>query len=168
MTRMASPAALIRWAFLAHFKIKGRARKWRRRRSREGQRNEGDQRQKQQKQQLTKWTIFCRRTPPVFSEKLYRGFLVKTRMWRLVRHDLKKRFYHQTSVQPLTDAHKAQRSKFCQWILEQPSELVERIVWTDEKFFCLHGNFIEETMEYGPMRTHAKFANRMMWRLWFS
>ena len=34
--------------------------------------------------------------------------------------------------------HKAQRRQFCQWILQQPSNIVNRIIWTDEKFFCLH------------------------------
>jgi len=61
----------------------------------------------------------------------------KTTMWRIVRHALKLRFHHFTSVQPSTNAHTAQRRKFCQWNLEQPSELVARVVWTDEKF-CLH------------------------------
>ena len=59
----------------------------------------------------------------------------KTTLWRIVRHDLRFRFYHYTSVQPLTDAHKAQRRQFCQWILQQPSNIVDRITWTDEKFF---------------------------------
>jgi len=62
----------------------------------------------------------------------------KTTMWRILRHDLHLRFYHHTTVQPLTEAHKVQRRNFCQWILEQPANIVERIVWTDEKFFCLH------------------------------
>ena len=62
----------------------------------------------------------------------------KTTMWRIVRFDLKMRFYRFTSVQTLTDEHKAQRRRFCEWLLEQPSDLVERIVWTDEKFFVLH------------------------------
>lgn len=62
----------------------------------------------------------------------------KSTLWRIVRHELRYRFYRYTSVQPLTDAHKAQRRQFCEWILEQPSEIVDKIVWTDEKFFCLH------------------------------
>ena len=62
----------------------------------------------------------------------------KTTLWRIVRHDLRFRFYHYTSVQPLTDAHKAQRRQYCQWIMQQPSNIVDRIIWTDEKFFCLH------------------------------
>ena len=42
--------------------------------------------------------------------------LSKTTMWKIIRHDLMIRFYHCTSVQPLTDAHKVQHRKFCQWI----------------------------------------------------
>ena len=84
-------------------------------------------------------------------------------MWRVVRHDLKLRFYHYTSVQPLTDAHKAQRRKFCQWILEQPSEFVERVVWTDEKFFSLHQkHHRKKTMENSVLLIHKKFAKRMI------
>ena len=60
----------------------------------------------------------------------------KTTLWRIVRHDLRFSFYHYTLVQPLTDAHKSQRRQFCQWILQQPSNIVDRIIWTDEKFFC--------------------------------
>ena len=62
----------------------------------------------------------------------------KTTLWRIVRHSLDFKFYHITSVQPLTEAHKEQRLKFCEWILAQPADFVQKVVWTDEKFFCLH------------------------------
>ena len=61
-----------------------------------------------------------------------------TTLWRIVEQNLRFIFYHYTSIQPLTDAHKAQRRQFFQWILQQPSNIVDRIIWTDEKFFCLY------------------------------
>ena len=41
------------------------------------------------------------------------------------------------TVKPLTPEHKAHRIRFCEWILEQPADTVESILWSDEIFFCL-------------------------------
>ena len=92
-----------------------------------------------------------------------------TTLWRIVRHDLRFRFYNYTSVQPLTNAHKAQKKHFCQWILQQPSNIVDRIIWTDENFFCLHKNLIEKTTECGQMKIleiSAKQKIGMMLKKW--
>ena len=40
-------------------------------------------------------------------------------------------------MQPLGEVHIEQRKKFCKWILEQPADLVQKIIWTDEKIFVL-------------------------------
>ena len=61
-----------------------------------------------------------------------------TTVWRILRYDLHFKFYRITSVQPLKDIHKQQRLQFCQWLLAQPEDFVQKIVWTDEKMFCLH------------------------------
>ena len=58
-------------------------------------------------------------------------------VWRILRYDLKARFYHPATVQPLSVSHIEQRKVFCSWILEQPADLVQRIIWTDEKIFVL-------------------------------
>ena len=61
----------------------------------------------------------------------------KTTIWRIISRDLHFRFYHCNGVKPLTPEHKAQRIRFCEWILEQPADTVESILWSDEIFFCL-------------------------------
>ena len=99
---------------------------------------------KEMKTKMTEATVdevkkFLQENPTCSLRKAVQTILpTKTTMWRVVSYHLKLRFYHCTSVQLLTDAHKAQRRKFCQWVREQPSEFVEKVVGTDEKFFCLH------------------------------
>lgn len=61
-----------------------------------------------------------------------------TTFWKMLRYDSKAKFYRQSAVQPLTEAHMEQRRQFCTWILEQPDNFAQRIIWTDEKFFVLH------------------------------
>jgi hypothetical protein len=60
-----------------------------------------------------------------------------TTLWRIARFDLHLKFYHYRSVQPLTPAHKAQRLQFCNWLLAQPADFPQTVIWTDEKTFCL-------------------------------
>ena len=57
--------------------------------------------------------------------------------WRILRKYLKNRFYHYAFVQPLSEAHKQQRKELCHWLLQQPEDFVQRVIWTDEKIFCL-------------------------------
>ena len=61
-----------------------------------------------------------------------------TSLWKVLQYDINAKFYRPTSVQPLTPAHMEQRRIFCQWILEQPEEFVQSVIWTDKKFFVLH------------------------------
>lgn len=56
----------------------------------------------------------------------------------ILKFDLNKKFYHITSVQRLQEPHKEQRRQFCQWLLNQDEELVQRVIWTDEKMFVLN------------------------------
>lgn len=51
----------------------------------------------------------------------------KTTLWRIVRHSLHFKFYHITSVQPLSEAHKEQCLKFCEWIIAQPADLSRKL-----------------------------------------
>ena len=59
---------------------------------------------------------------------------------RIVRKQLNMRFYLHKGVQPLTEAHKEQRMRFCEWLLNQdnPEAFVVKVIWTDEKYFCLN------------------------------
>ena len=75
----------------------------------------------------------------------HRISLSKTTMWKIVRHDLKKCVYHYALVHSSTDADKAQRRELYQWILEQPSELVERIMRTNFLGGCARSSFQGET-----------------------
>jgi hypothetical protein len=148
--RTPSPSA-VRRAFLSHFKIRGRATEpyqlikfIRVRDLFEKSGSIHKQKSTRTKPRRTEAVIqevksFLHENPNCSLRKASQQTSpTKTTMWRIIRHDLGFRFYHYTSVQPLTDVHKAQRRRFCQWILQQPSNIVERIVWTDEKFFCLH------------------------------
>ena len=46
--------------------------------------------------------------------------------------------YKPKTVTKLTDDHKADRLRFCQWILSQPAGFLQSVIWTDEKVFSLH------------------------------
>ena len=39
--------------------------------------------------------------------------------------------------QELTSDHKKQRREFCQWLLDQPEDLPQKIIFGDEKWFVL-------------------------------
>ena len=43
--------------------------------------------------------------------------------------------YRSHKVHKLSDAHKEQRMVFCQWLVKQPEDFVQRVVWSDEKWF---------------------------------
>lgn len=59
-------------------------------------------------------------------------------VWRLLRFESKAKFYRPSTVQPLTEAHMEQRRKFCSWLLEEPADFTNKVVWTDEKIFVLN------------------------------
>ena len=63
--------------------------------------------------------------------------LSKTTVWRILRKKLGWFPYKSRTVVPLSDAHKADRAAFCQWLLQQPPEFEERVIWSDEKWFVL-------------------------------
>ena len=86
----------------------------------------------------------------------------KATLWRIVRHDLRFLFYHYTSLQPLIDDHKAQKKQFYQWILQQPSNDVDRIIWNDEKFFASIKSLIEKTTKRGQMKILEISAKQMI------
>ena len=64
--------------------------------------------------------------------------LSPTTVWKILRYDLKAKFYRPSTVQPLTEAHMEQKKIFCTWFLEQPAGLVQNVIWTDEKIFVLN------------------------------
>lgn len=62
----------------------------------------------------------------------------QTTLWKILRWDMKAKFYRVTQVQKLTDDHMKQRRLFCKWLLDQEENFVQRVIWTDEKLFVLH------------------------------
>lgn len=60
-----------------------------------------------------------------------------TTVWRIMRKRLGWKPYKPHITVPLTAAHRAGRVKFCEWLLQQPVGFEERVIWTDEKWFCL-------------------------------
>ena len=57
---------------------------------------------------------------------------------KILKYDMHHKFYRITSVQRLQETHKEQRHQFCQWLLDQDEDLVQTVIWTDEKIFALH------------------------------
>ena len=59
-------------------------------------------------------------------------------LYKILKYVMKHKFYRVTSVKRLQETHKEQRRQFCQWLLDQDEDLVQRVIWTDEKIFVLH------------------------------
>lgn len=59
----------------------------------------------------------------------------KSSVHRIIREDLKFYPYRIHKVHNLTTAHKDQRVKFCEWLLAQPDDFVQNVIWSDEKWF---------------------------------
>lgn len=57
---------------------------------------------------------------------------------KILKYDMEHKFYRITSVQRMRETHKEQRRHFCQWLLDQDEDLVQRVIWMDEKIFVLH------------------------------
>ena len=62
----------------------------------------------------------------------------KTTVWRIMRKSLGWKPYKPNVTVPLTNAHMAGRRHFSKWLLEQPEDFPDRVIWTDEKLFFLH------------------------------
>ena len=62
----------------------------------------------------------------------------KASAWRIVREKLKFIPYKSFVSQKLTEQHKKARNDFCNWFLEQPENFHRRVIWGDEKWFCLN------------------------------
>ena len=54
-------------------------------------------------------------------------------VWRIARKQLHWYPYKPHTAVQLTDRHKSARVDFSRWLLEQPENFEDRIVWTDEK-----------------------------------
>ena len=64
--------------------------------------------------------------------------LSSTTVWMILRYDTNAKFYRPSTVQPLTEDHKEQRRIFCNWLLQQPDDFVQQVIWTDEKILVLN------------------------------
>ena len=63
--------------------------------------------------------------------------LSSTTLWRILKWDLKAKFYRVACVQVLSEAHKEQRRQFCEWFIAQDQDFAQKVIWTDEKIFVL-------------------------------
>ena len=63
----------------------------------------------------------------------------KTTVHRKLKFDLKLKPYKFNRCQQLTENHREQRLEFCRWIEERNID-VQKVIFTDEKFFVLHPN----------------------------
>ena len=60
-----------------------------------------------------------------------------TTAWRVVRKKLGWYPFKPRKVIPLTQAHKASRVTFCDWLLQHPEGFEDKVMWSDEKWFML-------------------------------
>ena len=56
-------------------------------------------------------------------------------VWKIMRKELKLYPYKPKNVVPLTKAHKQGRLEFRHWLLEQPDEFPNQVIWSDEKLW---------------------------------
>ena len=75
-----------------------------------------------------------------------------TIQWNL-KHKIKMKPYKLTLGQALTAAHEAGRLKFCQWLISQPPEFVQFVIFGDEKWFHL--------------TQHPNRQNTRVWSIYF-
>ena len=64
--------------------------------------------------------------------------LPKSTVWTILRKSLNFYPYRIHLTTELTDPHKRARLEFNKWLLEQPEDFPEFVIWTDEKLFLLH------------------------------
>ena len=64
--------------------------------------------------------------------------LSKSSVWRILRQSLNFYPYKIHLTTELTNQHKKVRLDFDKWLLEQPEDFAEFVIWTDEKIFLLH------------------------------
>lgn len=61
-----------------------------------------------------------------------------TTLRRILKTKIKMKPYKMSLSQTLTAAHKQQRLKLCQWLLEQTDETISQIIFRDEKWFQIN------------------------------
>ena len=59
-------------------------------------------------------------------------------IWQILRRNLKWKAYRPLKVNRLTDRNKEDRLTFVRWLMEQPEEFEQKVIWSDEKWFVLH------------------------------
>ena len=64
--------------------------------------------------------------------------LPKSTVWDILRKTLNFYPYKINLTTELTEQHKRARLEYNRWLLEQPEDFPEIVIWTDEKIFLLH------------------------------
>lgn len=62
----------------------------------------------------------------------------KSTVWKIVRNSLNFHPYKIHTTTELTEQHKRVRVDYNKWLLEQPEDFPDFVIWTDEKVFLLH------------------------------
>ena len=72
-------------------------------------------------------------------------------IWSILRRELKWKAYRPTRVNRLTPKNKQDRLTFSHWLLAQPEGFEQKVIWSDEKWFCLHPSPNSQTdRTWGP------------------
>ena len=75
--------------------------------------------------------------------------LSKSTIHNILKKNLRWKPFRYTKTQVLTADHRRQRKAFCRWILEQPENFPDNVLWSDEKWWCL---------QQGPNRQNDREA----------
>ena len=82
-------------------------------------------------------------------------------LWRILKWDLKAKFYRVSCVQALSESHKEQRRQFCEWFISQDQDFAQKVIWTDEKIFVLeqnsHWNFVGVCWSVGQLKSSPDY-----------
>ena len=57
---------------------------------------------------------------------------------RILKWTLKWKPFKFLGVQGLEEGHFTQRETFCRWLLQQPADFEQKVLWSDEKWWVLH------------------------------
>ena len=63
--------------------------------------------------------------------------MTKSTIHRILKFNLKWKPFKYTQVQKLEPEHYEMRAEFCRWILAQPEDFPDNVLWSDEKWWVL-------------------------------
>ena len=94
------------------------------------------------------------------------------RLLFVLKKKLKWKVFKIAVGQELTSDHKKQRREFCQWLLDQPEDLPQKIIFGDEKWFILKKEANRQNTQHWAAinsfecRSGKAQGGKKLWLLW--